>query len=277
MFIFVWYNNLIKCYLFSKIGLFEVKLLFGIRKRQSKNHIELDKNNIPCHIAIIMDGNGRWAKKRGLPRTAGHGAGADTLVKIARHAYDLGVKCLTVYAFSTENWKRPEEEVNNLMNLCMKRLPQIVDLMEHRKVAVRFLGDRSRLPEPLVRMIEAEEARTEEFAKTGCFLNIALNYGGRDEIVSAVRKIAVRVKENELSPEAITEEVISSHLYTAHCPDPDLVLRPSGEIRISNFLLWQSAYSEFYYDNILWPDFSEADLERAILTYQGRSRRFGGV
>ena len=256
---------------------FEVKLLFWKRKQKENQSYSLDKHNIPTHIAIIMDGNARWAKKRGLPRTAGHAAGADNLVKIARHAYDLGVKCLTVYAFSTENWKRPEEEVTNLMNLCMKRLPQIVDLMEHRKVSVKFLGDRSRLPEPLVKMIEAEEARTEGFAQTGCYLNIALNYGGRDELVHAVSQIANEVKGNRLSPEQITEEVISSHLYTAHCPDPDLVLRPSGEIRISNFLLWQSAYSEFYYDNILWPDFSEQDLEKAICTYQGRNRRFGGV
>lgn len=247
------------------------------RKKTVKQPTLLDANNIPRHIAIIMDGNGRWAKQRGLPRTAGHAAGADTLVKIARHAYDLGVKCLTVYAFSTENWKRPQDEVTNLMNLCMKRLPQIVDLMEHRKVSVRFLGDRTRLPEPLVKMIEDEEARTEEYAKTGCFLNIALNYGGRDELVHAVSQIADKVKEGTLLPENISEEVISAHLYTAHCPDPDLVLRPSGEIRISNFLLWQSAYSEFYYDNILWPDFSEKDLEKAILTYQGRNRRFGGV
>lgn len=244
---------------------------------RSEPKVALDPNNIPRHIAIIMDGNGRWAKKRGLPRSAGHAAGADNLVKIARHAYDLGVKCLTVYAFSTENWKRPEEEVSNLMNLCMKRLPQIAELMEHRQVAVRFLGDRSRLPEPLVRLIEQEEARTQRFSETGCYLNIALNYGGRDEIVSAVMQIAKRVKAGELSPEEISEETVSNALYTAHCPDPDLVLRPSGEVRISNFLLWQSAYSEFYYDHILWPDFSKEHLEKAILTYQGRNRRFGGV
>ncbi len=251
--------------------------MFGFGKKKKDMSAQLDPNNIPVHIAIIMDGNGRWAKQRGLPRTAGHAAGADNLVKIARHAYDLGVKCLTVYAFSTENWKRPEEEVNNLMNLCMKRLPQIVDLMEHRKVAVRFLGDRARLPEPLVKMIEDEEKRTEPYAKTGCYLNIALNYGGRDELIHAISQIADKVRAGELSSEDITEEVVSSHLYTAHCPDPDLVLRPSGEIRISNFLLWQSAYSEFYYDHILWPDFSPTHLEEAILTYQGRSRRFGGV
>ena len=155
---------------------------------------QIDGNNIPEHIAIIMDGNGRWAKKRGLPRTAGHAAGADNLIQIARHAYDLGVKCLTVYAFSTENWKRPEEEVTNLMNLCMKQLPMIAELMEHRQVAVRFLGERSRLPEPLVKMIEDEEARTQKFAQTGNYLNICLNYGGRDEIVRAVSQIADKVK-----------------------------------------------------------------------------------
>ncbi len=247
------------------------------KKKREAEPSAWNPKNVPCHIAIVMDGNGRWAKKRGLPRTAGHAAGADNLVNIARHAYDLGVKCLTVYAFSTENWKRPQEEVTNLMNLCMKRLPQIVDLMEHRKVAVRFLGDRSPLPQPLVRMIEAEEARTAPYAESGCYLNIALNYGGRHELVSAVRAISQQVKEGSLMPEEITEETVSKHLYTAHCPDPDLVLRPSGEIRISNFLLWQSAYSEFYYDNILWPDFSEKDLEKAILTYQQRNRRFGGV
>lgn len=251
--------------------------MFGLGNKKKNTAIQLDPNNIPIHIAIIMDGNGRWAKKRGLPRTAGHAAGADNLVKIARHAYDLGVKCLTVYAFSTENWKRPQDEVTNLMNLCMKRLPQIVDLMEHRKVAVRFLGDRSPLPEPLVQMIEEEEKRTEPYAKTGCYLNIALNYGGRDEIIHAISEISQKVKAGELAASDITEETVSAHLYTAHCPDPDLVLRPSGEIRISNFLLWQSAYSEFYYDHILWPDFSPKHLEEAILTYQGRSRRFGGV
>ncbi len=251
--------------------------MFWIKKSNKKSVGSLDSANIPRHIAIIMDGNGRWAKKRGLPRSAGHAAGADNLVKIARHAYDLGVKCLTVYAFSTENWKRPEDEVTNLMNLCMKRLPQIAELMEHRKVAVRFLGDRRPLPEPLVKMMEQEEKRTERFAETGCYLNIALNYGGRDEIVHAVTQISAKVKAGELSPEDISEKTISNALYTAHCPDPDLVLRPSGEVRISNFLLWQSAYSEFYYDNILWPDFSKEHLEKAILTYQGRNRRFGGV
>ena len=224
-----------------------------------------------------MDGNGRWAKKRGLPRSAGHAAGADNLVKIARYAYDLGVKCLTVYAFSTENWKRPKEEVDSLMSLCMKRLPQIVDLMEHRRVAVRFIGDRSALPADLVEMMAAEEARTVAFGESGCYLNIALNYGGRDELVRAIRTIAKKVQDNELAVADITESLVSSELYTAHCPDPDLVLRPSGEIRISNFLLWQSAYSEFYYDHILWPDFSKHDLEKAILTYQKRNRRFGGV
>lgn len=251
--------------------------LFWNKNKKQGTLGSIDSGNIPHHIAIIMDGNGRWAKKRGLPRSAGHAAGADNLIKIARHAYDLGVKCLTVYAFSTENWKRPQEEVTNLMNLCMKRLPQIAELMEHRKVAVRFLGDRTPLPEPLVEMIEQEEKRTEQFGQSGCYLNIALNYGGRDEIVAAVKQLSKEVQSNNLNPEDITEEMISKNLYTAHCPDPDLVLRPSGEIRISNFLLWQSAYSEFYYDNILWPDFSKKDLEKAILTYQGRNRRFGGV
>ncbi len=246
---------------------------------KKKNQIEniIDKENIPHHIAIIMDGNGRWAKKRGMPRTAGHTVGADTLIKIARYAFDIGVKVLSVYAFSTENWSRPESEVNNLMELSMEKIPQMESLMEGRKVCVKFLGDVDKFSPKLYDMLKKEEARTEKYAETGCFLNICANYGSRDEIALAMKKIAEKVKNNEINIDDITPDLISKNLYTAHCPDPDLIIRPSGEFRLSNFLMYQAAYSEFYYDNVLWPDFTPEDLDRAIIAYQKRDRRYGGV
>lgn len=246
-------------------------------KNNEKNIETVDKNNIPTHIAIIMDGNGRWAKMRGLPRTAGHAVGADTLIKIARYAFDIGVKVLSVYAFSTENWSRPESEVNNLMELSMEKIPQMESLMEGREVCVKFLGDVTRFSPKLYEMLKKEEERTEKYAHTGCFLNICANYGSRDEITLAVKKISEKVKNGEIEIEDISPELISQNLYTAHCPDPDLIIRPSGEYRLSNFLMYQAAYSEFYYDNILWPDFSPQDLDKAIIAYQKRDRRYGGV
>ena len=239
--------------------------------------IEIDKNNLPRHIAIIMDGNGRWAKKRGLPRSYGHIAGADNLKKIAYHTYDIGVDVLTVYAFSTENWKRPPEEVSALMKLFLEKLPQVDELLAGRKVSVRFVGDIDRFAPELIKLMKEAEERTVIYRDSGRTFNFCVNYGGRDEILHAAKLIANDVAENNLDINNITEEEFSKRLYTGGLPDPDLVIRPSGEFRISNFLLWQSAYSEFYYDNILWPDFSPEDLNRAILEYQKRNRRFGGV
>jgi undecaprenyl diphosphate synthase len=236
----------------------------------------IDKNALPSHIAIVMDGNGRWAKKRGLPRTAGHIAGADTLVKIARYAYDIGVNSLTVYAFSTENWKRSEEEVSGLMQLFLDRLPELGRLMQGREVAVRFLGDLEKFSGTLRELMKKEEERTKQYENTGKFLNICVNYGGQDEILMATKKICRDVQDGKLNIDQLTKEDFEKKLYTAHTTNPDLVIRPSGEIRISNFLLWQSAYSEFYYDNILWPDFKNKDLDKAISEYQMRNRRFGG-
>ncbi len=250
---------------------------FFKKKKNTQKTLVIDKNNIPTHIAIIMDGNGRWATKRGLPRTAGHAVGADTLIKIARYAFDIGVKVLSVYAFSTENWSRPESEVNNLMELSMEKIPQMENLMEGRKVCVKFLGDVEKFSPKLYEMLKKEEERTAKFAETGCFLNICANYGSRDEIALAVRKISQKVKDGEIEVEDISPDLISKNLYTAHCPDPDLIIRPSGEYRLSNFLMYQAAYSEFYYDNILWPDFSTEDLDKAIIAYQKRDRRYGGV
>ncbi len=235
------------------------------------------EKKFPTHIAIIMDGNGRWAKKRGLPRTAGHIAGADTLIKIARYAFDIGVKVLSVYAFSTENWRRPKEEVDNLMKLAMERVPKIHGLMENREVCVKFLGDVDKFSPALLKLIREEEKLTEKFYDTGNFLNICANYGSRDEIAMAAKKIAQACVSGELSPDDITPELISSNLYTAHCPDPDLIIRPSGELRLSNFLMYQAAYSEFYYDDVLWPDFKPKHLDRAIESYMKRDRRFGNV
>lgn len=245
------------------------------KKKQEK--ININPDLIPHHVAIIMDGNGRWAKKRGLPRTAGHGAGADTLVKIARYAFDMGVKVLTVYAFSTENWNRPQEEVSNLMNLAIDRLPKMENLMEDRKVCVKFLGDVDKFSPKLYELLKKEEERTKKYESTGNFLNICANYGSRDEITKAVKEIARLTLKGEISVEDITPQMISNHLYTAHCPDPDLIIRPSGEYRLSNFLMYQASYSEFYYDDVLWPDYTPRDFDRAIFAYQNRDRRFGKV
>lgn len=238
------------------------------------------KNNdikIPHHIAIIMDGNGRWAKKRGLPRTAGHIAGADTLVKIARYAFDRGVKVLTVYAFSTENWSRPKEEIDNLMRLAMDKLPKMEGLMGDRQVCVKFLGDVEKFSPALLELIRNEEERTKKFYDTGNFLNICANYGARDEIARAVKLINEDVASGKIKNEDITPKLISTYLYTSHCPDPDLIIRPSGELRLSNFLMYQAAYSEFFYDDVLWPDFKPEHLDKAIESFKKRDRRYGNV
>ncbi|MBE7029270.1 MAG: isoprenyl transferase [Ruminococcaceae bacterium] len=238
---------------------------------------KLDKDNLPKHIAIIMDGNGRWAKKRGLPRTAGHYKGADNVRNIAHYCYDNGIKVLTLYAFSTENWKRPKPEVDALFKLFKEKLKDYRALMGNRDCVVRFIGDKTPLSDDIKKSMKEIEEYSSQFAHTGFTFNFAINYGSRDEIIKSVKDIALKVKNGEIEIDDIDEKMISDHLYTYGLPDPDLMVRPSGEQRISNFLLWQSAYTEFYYSDVLWPDFTPKMLEKAIIEYQQRNRRFGGV
>lgn len=230
---------------------------------------------LPVHLGIIMDGNGRWAKRRGLPRSAGHAAGAASFKKITRYCASIGIRYLTVYAFSTENWTRPAEEVSALMVLFRQYLDEALRDFRDDEIAVRFLGDVSAFPKKLQELIR----ETEELSvgRTGMVLNIAMNYGGRAELTHAFQTLARKVKDGSLAPEEVTEETISSALYTAGQPDPDLIIRPSGEHRTSNFLLWQSAYAEYVVMDILWPDFRPEDLNAALWEYANRSRRFGGV
>ena len=217
-----------------------------------------------------MDGNGRWAKKRSLPRSAGHVAGAKTFKAIARYCNKIGIKYLTVYAFSTENWKRPAEEVEGIMNLLRDYLKD-AENFKHENIKVKFIGDLSPLADDIKELIRKDEEGSAD--ATGLKLNIAVNYGGRDELVHAVKRI---ISEGT-PPEQVTEKLISDRLYTAGMPDPDFIIRPSGEYRTSNFLLWQSAYAEYRFSDILWPDFTPAQLERAIDDYSRRNRRFGGI
>lgn len=228
----------------------------------------------PEHIAIIMDGNGRWAKKRGLPRTAGHAAGAEAFRRIANYCRTLGVKYLTVYAFSTENWKRSEDEIAGIMRLLGNYLQEALRDMEKNSVCFRFFGDLSKLSPRLQALCHDAEQRSEQYDVQ---VNFCLNYGGRDEIVRAARSFAEDVAQGKRTPGELNESVLSEYLYSAGIPDPELIIRPSGEQRISNFLLWQSAYSEFVYMDVLWPDFAPADLDAAIAEYHRRNRRFGGV
>ena len=229
----------------------------------------------PRHIAIIMDGNGRWAKKRGLPRTFGHKTGAETFRTIANYCRTLGVEYLTVYAFSTENWKRSADEVGGIMRLLGRYLEEALQDMEKNHVCFRFFGDLSRLSPQLQKLCREAEERSKEYHEVQ--VNFCLNYGGRDEIVRAARAFAKDVAEGKRREEELTEELLSSYLYSAGVPDPELIIRPSGEMRTSNFLLWQSAYSEFVFMDVLWPDFGPADLDRAIEEYHRRNRRFGGT
>ncbi len=235
---------------------------------------EQERSGLPRHIAIILDGNGRWAKKRGLPRTAGHAAGAETFRRIATYCKNIGVDYLTVYAFSTENWKRPPEEVGTIMRLLDRYLREAIATMERDKIRMRVLGDVSALSPEL----QAEIARTNEISQRyqGFQANICLNYGGRDEIIHAARRYAEDYAAGRVSGE-LTEEGFGSYLYSAGIPDPDLMIRPGGEVRISNFLLWQCAYSEFYFTDVLWPDFTSAELDKAIAEFRRRDRRYGGV
>ena len=233
-----------------------------------------NKQPVPRHIAIIMDGNGRWAKNRGLPRTAGHAAGAESFRRIANYCRTLGVKYLTVYAFSTENWKRSEDEINGIMRLLGAYLKEALRDMEKNRVRFCFFGDLSRLSPQLQKLCNEAQNQSSEYDVQ---VNFCLNYGGRDEIVRATKQFAQEVAEGKRKPEELTEELLSSYLYSANVPDPELIIRPSGEMRTSNFLLWQSAYSEYVFMNVLWPDFSPEDLDKAIEEYHGRNRRFGGA
>ena len=228
----------------------------------------------PRHIAIIMDGNGRWAKKRGLPRTAGHSAGAEAFRRIANYCRTLGVEYLTVYAFSTENWKRSQEEVGGIMLLLRRYLEEAIRDMTKNRVRFRFFGDLSKLSPQLQKLCYDAENQSAEYDVQ---VNFCLNYGGRDEIVRAARAFATQVAEGKRKPEELTEELFSSYLYSAGVPDPELVIRPSGELRTSNFLPWQSAYSEYVFMDVLWPDFGPQDLDKAIDEYHRRNRRFGGA
>ena len=235
----------------------------------------VDPEHLPRHIAIIMDGNGRWAKKRHLPRSAGHAVGAETLRKIATKAKDLGIPYLTLYAFSTENWKRSADEVGAIMGLLKNYLQEDLRDMEKNQFHTAFFGDLSALtPELQALCAQVEEAsrKYEDFQ-----MNICLNYGGRDEILQAARAYAADCLAGKADPEQLTESDFAQYLYSRGVPDPDLIIRPSGEQRLSNFLLWQAAYAEFYYTDVLWPDFKEDDLMDAIAAYQQRKRRFGGV
>ncbi len=257
--------------LFCMRGIVGAMLFFKNNKRKT----DIDRENLPSHIAIIMDGNGRWAKKRGLPRTAGHAAGSETFRRIATYCNDIGIKYLSVYAFSTENWKRPKEEVDAIMGLLEKYLIEAYDSVIKDNIRLTFWGEKSALSEKLQAMIDEVEERSREM--TGLHVNVCLNYGGRDEITRAVKKLANKAVSGQIKIEDIDENMISENLYSSKVPDPELIIRPSGEIRVSNFLLWQSAYSEYYFTDVLWPDFTPKELDRAILTYQGRNRRFGGV
>lgn len=238
----------------------------------------LNKDRMPVHVAIIMDGNGRWAKRKGLPRLAGHNAGMKAMKKIVDHSDKLGIKYLTVYAFSTENWKRSLAEVSGIFKLLVSYVNSDLKGLVENNVKVKILGDYKALPEDAVKSLEKTLEATKD--NTGLQFNIALNYGGRDEIRRAVKSLAAKVKAGSIEPEDITEEMISSEMFTginnADIPDPELIIRTSGELRLSNFLLWQSAYSELVFPKVMWPDFTPEEFEKAIADYQSRERRFGG-
>ncbi len=235
----------------------------------------MDFQRLPRHIAVILDGNGRWAQRRGLPRTAGHKAGAETFRAIATYCRDIGLEYLTVYAFSTENWKRPKDEVETIMVLLKRYLLEAIDTMERDNVRLRFLGDMQALSQELRDLVEQCNAISDRL--TGCQCNICINYGGRAEIAQGARRFAEDCAAGVVKPYNLTEETFEKYLYSAGMPSPELLIRPGGEQRLSNFLLWQCAYAEFYFTDVLWPDFSKEELHRAIAAYQRRNRRFGGV
>lgn len=231
--------------------------------------------NVPKHIAIILDGNGRWAKKKGMPRNYGHAQGSKNVERICEDAYRLGVKYLTVYAFSTENWKRPQDEVDALMNLLRNYMKTCLKTAEKNRMKVRVLGDKTALDEDIKSRIEELEEATKD--NDGLNFQIALNYGSRDEMVRAMKRMCMDCKRGTVEPEQISEALFESYLDTHDIPDPDLMIRTSGEQRLSNYLLWQLAYSEFYFTDVLWPDFTKEELIKAIEYFNGRDRRFGGV
>ena len=243
-------------------------MFFNFLKKKNNDVHEIDKTNLPMHMGIIMDGNGRWAKKRRMPRNVGHRAGAEVLKKITTYADEIGIKAITAYTFSTENWKRPQAEIDGIMALLREYLLDYKKNLGDKNAVIRVIGDRSVLDEDIIELM----AKTEEFTKnnTGVVLCLAINYGGQDEIVRAVNKLVADGEE-------INAENIGKNLYTSDLPPVDLIIRPSGEKRLSNFLLWQSAYAELWYDDILWPDFSIEKFNEAIIDFQKRNRRFGGV
>lgn len=243
-----------------------VKEEFSSRKKSKISHP-------PTHVAIIMDGNGRWAKKRMLPKVAGHKRGADAVRRCVEDSIDLGIRYLTLYAFSSENWNRPLDEVNDLMDLLHRYLTREVDELHEKNIRLAFIGNRTRLSPDIRELLEEAEKRT--LGNTRLCLTLALSYGGRAEIIDAVRNLAEKVKTGDIEPEDISEDIFASHLHTSDIPDPDLIIRTSGEQRISNFLLWQMAYTEFIFLDVLWPDFNREILEQAVQEYCCRDRRYG--
>ena len=248
---------------------------FAFFKKSGDTAGQVDFDRLPRHIAIILDGNGRWAKQRSLPRTAGHKVGAETFRTIATYCRDIGIDYLTVYAFSTENWKRPKEEVDTIMGLLKAYLLEAIDTMEKDNVRLCFMGDMTVLNDELRELVE----RCNEISAklSGCQCNICINYGGRAEIIQAARNFAADCVQGNANAEELTEEAFEKYLYSAGIPSPELLIRPGGEQRLSNFMLWQCAYAEFYYTDVLWPDFSKEELLKAISAYQRRNRRFGGL
>ncbi|MBS4025172.1 MAG: isoprenyl transferase [Clostridia bacterium] len=249
----------------------------GASKAENADNLlaNIDKGKIPAHIAIIMDGNGRWAQKRGLPRTAGHRAGVESLKAVVEGCGTLGVKYLTVYAFSTENWKRPQEEVNVLMNLISEYIDKELEILCNKGIKVGTIGEIEYLPVSAQKSIQKAKETTKENKKL--MLNLALNYGSRTELVTAVKEIVKLSIQNQLQIHEVNEKTIAKYLDTRDMPDPDLLIRPSGELRISNFLLWQLAYTEFWYSNVLWPDFRQKHLYQAVIDFQKRDRRYGAL
>lgn len=244
--------------------------------KRKKDYLSLiDKNNLPYHIGIIMDGNGRWAKKRGMPRSFGHKQGAKTFDEIIDFAGNLGIKVVTVYAFSTENWSRPKEEVDSIMELLADYLENGLKKLAGKDTKVKVIGDIGSMSEDIKKGVKNIEEKTKD--GKSMTVQIALNYGGRLEIAEAAKKAALMAVSGKICPDEINSDLLSSLMYSPEIPDPDLIIRPSGEYRLSNFLLWESAYSEFWFSDILWPDFEGEDLLRAVYDYQQRSRRFGGV
>ena len=248
---------------------------FKANKNVQENNFELDFDNIPQHIAIIMDGNGRWAKARNLPRTMGHKAGVETVRTIITECKRLGIKHVTLYTFSTENWKRPALEVETLMTLLQSYLKKEVEELNINNVKLTAIGDIEKLPKSCLDELKRAMELTKD--NDGPNLNLALNYGGRYDITNAVKQISRDIENHKLNSDDITEETIKNYLSTKSIPDPDLVIRTSGEQRLSNFLLWELAYAELYFTDVYWPDFDEKELQKAIYTYQNRDRRFGGL